>query len=353
VPHRALVAAPDKFRGTARASEVARAIAVAAAGEGWATIEKPLADGGEGLLDVVDGQRRSTMVAGPLGAPVEAEWRFLPAAPGRPATAVIEMARASGIALVGGAAGNDPIRASTRGTGELVRAAVREGAMRVVVGCGGSATTDGGEGFVEALEGGAALEGAELLAASDVTTSFLDAATVFGPQKGATPAQVVELSARLHRVAARYRAELGVEVRELPGTGAAGGLAGAVAALGGRVVSGFDLVAGLVDLEGALRGAELVVTGEGSFDATSLEGKVVAGVLKMVSGRAPVLVVAGTVVGVSEAAAREALGLSAGAVEVVSLVDRFGRERALTETAALVGEVVAERLRRAGQPAAG
>src|SRR5438477_6852439 len=152
-----VLAAPDKFRGTATASEVAAAVDRAARAAGWACDQAPVADGGEGLLDVLGGQRRTTPVRGPLGERVIAEWSM------RDDAAVIEMARASGLALVGGAEGNDPIAATTTGTGELIAAAVNEGAKRVIVGVGGSATTDGGQGCLEVLEPHARLRGVELV----------------------------------------------------------------------------------------------------------------------------------------------------------------------------------------------
>ncbi len=328
-----LAAAPDKFRGTASASQIAASIAGAARRAGWEATEVPMADGGEGLLDVVGGEERTTVVTGPLGAPVTAEWRLV-SSDGAP-TAVIEMARASGIALVGGAAGNDAVAATTRGTGELIVAAVRAGARRVVVGAGGSATTDGGLGAVEAIGGRDALRGVELLVACDVTTPFLEAATVFGPQKGADAAAVSLLSRRLVTLAARYRDELSTDVTGIAGGGAAGGLAGGLAVLGARVVSGFDLVAELVGLDAKLAAAELVVTGEGRLDPPSFAGKVVGGVIERVGGRVPVLCVVGDVdASVDLGACRER------GVEVVSLVACFGRARALAEASALVEETV-------------
>ena len=170
----------------------------------------PLADGGDGtldaLLDARGGSRRQTTVTGPLGDDVDAEWGLL-----HGGTAVIEMARASGLELVVGR--NDALRASTRGTGELIAAALRAGARRVVVGVGGSASTDGGLAAVEAL--GWSLGGADVTVACDVTTLFADAARVFGPQKGATDAQVSLLTRRLARLADQYEARTGVDVRAL------------------------------------------------------------------------------------------------------------------------------------------
>jgi len=238
---------------------------------GIETRELPLADGGEGTLDALGGERRSARVAGPLGEPVDAEWSLLPNG-----TAVVEMAKASGLALV--ADENDPLAASTRGTGELIAHALAEGARAVIVGVGGSATTDGGLGAVEAL--GWSLRGARVVVACDVETPFLDAARVFGPQKGADSTQVDELTRRLEELAERYRERTGVDVRALPRAGAAGGLAGGLAAIGAELRPGFDVVAEAAGFGEALAAADFVVTGEGLLDETSLAGKVVGRVLE-------------------------------------------------------------------------
>ena len=365
-PVRRLLAAPDKFRGTASAAEVAAAAGRGARHQGWVADEVPMSDGGEGLLEALGGVVRHTRVPGPLGEPVDAEWRWLDGPPsgrrlgdgphaaphgwhaggGAPRwpTAVIEMARAAGRSLLPAPRGDDPLRASTRGVGELVVAAVAAGARRVVVGCGGSATTDGGLGAVEAIgEAECSLAGVDLVAAVDVRTRFADAARVFGPQKGATPAQVRELEGRLRRLATEYRQRSGTDVGDMAGSGAAGGLAGGLAALGARIVPGFDLVAGLVGLEDRIRRADLVMTGEGRLDATSLEGKVPGRVLTLVSGRAPLI----CVVGDAEPAVAARLAQEA---TVVSLCDRFGRPRAVAQTASLVEEVVASHLARLPAP---
>ena len=206
--------------------------------------------------------------------------------------AVVEMARASGLALV--AAANDPLAATTHGTGELIRAALDAGAERILVAVGGSATTDGGLGALEALDFD--LRGADVEVACDVTTTFVDAARVYGPQKGADVAMVAELERRLEALAERYRVTLGVDVRGLPGAGAAGGLAGGLAAAGARLVPGAALVANVVGLREKLSDASLAITGEGRLDATSLAGKVVGHVLQEAGAlRTPVAVVAGDV----------------------------------------------------------
>ncbi|HEX7168776.1 MAG TPA: glycerate kinase [Acidimicrobiales bacterium] len=325
-----LVAAPDKFRGTASAGEIAGAIARAARASAWRCDRAPVADGGEGILDVLGGSPRSSRVVGPLGEVVEAEWRLRD---GRPPTAVIEMARAAGLQLVGGPEWNDPLRATTAGVGQLVMAAVAAGARRVIVGVGGSATTDGGQGCVEALEPRARLSGVELVVACDVTTTFVDAARVFAPQKGATAKQVELLARRLERLAQVYETDYGVDVRDIPGSGAAGGLAGGLAAIGADLVPGFDLVAEAIGLADRIEKADLVVTGEGFLDEETFNGKAVGGVLSLAAeAGVPVLVVAGDVL--------DDVDVPAGDVHVVSLVEAFGEERARSQTEACVEEAV-------------
>jgi len=348
VPH--LVAAPDKFRGTASARQVAAAAGRAAAAAGWTVDEVPLADGGEGTLEVVGGLVNLAVVTGPLGPPVAAEWRLLPPTPtGGPTTAVIEMARAAGRALLPSPVGDEPLSASTAGVGELVRTAVGAGARRVIVAVGGSATTDGGWGAVEAVGSVESLTGVELLVAADVRTPFRQAATEFGPQKGASPAQVVQLERRLAELADTYRARFGVDVDQIEGAGAGGGLAGGLAALGASVVPGFDLLADLVGLDDRLAAADLVLTGEGRLDRSSFQGKVVGGVLQRVARqrgrRVPVLCVVGEVAPtVTPAAAKFAATAGPGPgddVRIVALADVAGPGRARTETVALVESVVA------------
>jgi glycerate 2-kinase len=356
VPH--LVAAPDKFRGTASAAAVAAAVGRAGRAGGWVVDELPLADGGEGTAEAVlyaVGTGRSTetrhnRVSGPLGHMVEAEWWVLhdtsgiplppPLVAGADPTAVIEAAQAAGRALLPAPTGDEPVRASTAGVGQLVLAAVDAGARQVVVAVGGSATTDGGLGAVGVIGSSDRLRTVRLVVACDVTTPFSDAASVFGPQKGASPAQVAELSDRLRSLEATYRAAYGVDVGSLAGAGAAGGLAGGLAALGAHLVGGFALVATVTRLEGRLAGADLVVTGEGRLDTTSFEGKVVGGVLDMARGRLPAL----CVVGQAAPGMAEVVAARTPAVAVASLVDEVGPRRAWNDTVGAVAEVVARRL---------
>ena len=324
-----IVAAPDKFRGTATAVQIADAIVLAAEQAGATADAVPMADGGEGTLEVVGGANRITTVTGPLGDPVDAPWRL------HRHTAVVEMARASGLALLGGPEANDPLGATTYGTGELIEAAVERGVRRVVVGVGGSATTDGGLGALRALYPTQRLKGVELAVACDVRTRFTDAAAVFGPQKGASPTQVKLLCRRLERLSQVYAETYGVAVDDIEGTGAAGGLAGGLACVGAELCNGFELLAEEVDLCGRIEGADLVVTGEGALDATSLQGKVVGGVGEMAAAAGvPVL----TVVGRVDGAATPAFG------ELISLSDRFGAEPAMADTVRLVGRAVLDYL---------
>jgi glycerate kinase len=308
-----LLAAPDKFRGTLTAREAAAAIAAGAARAGWDAVQLPLADGGEGTLDVLGGGNRCTIVTGPLGEPVEAAWRLE-----EDGTALIEAARACGLLLAGGPDRNDPLAATSRGVGELVAAAVAEGAQRIVVTVGGVASTDGGTSAVEALP--ASLPPLEV--ACDVDARFLDAADVFAPQKGATPEQVEILRERLAQL----------DVPDLPGAGAAGGLAGGLAAAGARLLPGFDFVARRLGFDARLREADLLVTGEGRLDATSFTGKVVGRALERAAAAGvDALVVAGEVAAES-------------GIDAISLVERYGPERAFGDPAECLVEVVANAL---------
>lgn len=334
--------APDKFKGTLTASEAAEAMARGVRAAGFDEVRTvPLADGGDGTLDVLvanlGGSRRRARVTGPLGDPVDAEWALLP-----DGTAVVEAARASGLLLVRGR--TDPLRASTRGTGELIAAALRAGAARVIVGVGGTATTDGGLGALEALRW--TLGGTEVVVACDVGTRFLDAARCFGPQKGASEAQVALLTRRLERLADLYLARTGIDVRALEGAGAAGGLAGGLAAIGARLEPGFEVVAGVVALDAALVGADLALTGEGRLDATSFSGKVVGGVLDWAAdvGVPSVGVIVGQVSPEArEEAARRGAWVEALTDRVWQAGEAFARAALLVEEAALD---LARRLRR-------
>jgi glycerate kinase len=344
MPH--LVVAPDKFRGTASAAEAAAASAGAARRSGWTADEVPMSDGGEGLLEALGGEARRSRVVGPLGRPVVAEWRMLERTNDSVATAVIEMSKVAGRALVPQPQGEDPVNADTTGVGQLLLAARDAGAGRIVIGCGGSATTDGGWGaYTEVITsvpvGGRQphpLAGLDLVVACDVTTPFLDAAKVFAPQKGANRAQITRLTKRLETVAARYRDQAHVDVTSIPGAGAAGGLAGGLVALGAHIEPGLDYVAGLTHLAERMATADLVITGEGHVDPPSFEGKVPGGVLHLArtrplpAGPVPVVCIGG-------GADHACLADPPEGLQIISLSSQFGRERARAETLGLIAEV--------------
>ena len=270
-----VLAAADKFKGTATAAQVCAAIGHACWSLNIDCTEIPLADGGEGTLAVLGGTNRTSTVTGPLGTPVQAEWRL------HRGTAVIEMAQASGLTLAGGPDHNDPLNATTRGTGELIDQALNAGAKKIIVCLGGSATTDGGLGALKAISTPARLLAVEFLVACDVDTTFVDAARVFAPQKGASRAQVELLTGRLGKLAQTFKNDYNVDVTAIPGSGAAGGLAGALVALGAKLIPGFDLVADETGFYDAVKNHDLIVTGEGLLDDTSYEGKVVGNVQQL------------------------------------------------------------------------
>jgi glycerate kinase len=227
---------------------------------------------------------------------------------------LIEAALACGLSLAGGPERNDPLRATSRGVGELIAAALAEDAGRIVVAVGGVASTDGGVGAVAALPDPLPVP---VNVACDVAARFLDAADVFAPQKGATPEQVEVLRERLARLV----------VPDLPGSGAAGGLAGGLAAIGAHLLPGFDLVADRLGFEDSLAQADLVLTGEGLVDATSVTGKVVGRVLARADAAGvEAIVLAGDVVNGSP-------------IDALSLVERYGPERALAEPAECLAEL--------------
>ncbi len=267
-----VLAAADKFKGTATAAQVCAAIGHACWDLGIDCTEIPMADGGEGTLLALGGPNRTTRVTGPLGQPVEAQWRL------HRGVAVIEMAAASGLTLAGGPDNNDALNATTQGTGELINIALNEDAKKIIVCLGGSATTDGGLGALKAISTPARLLAVDFLVACDVDTLFTDAARVFAPQKGASKSQVALLTGRLERLAQMYEADFGIDVSSLAGSGAAGGLAGALAALGATLMPGFDIVAEETSFDDAIKNVDLVITGEGLLDDTSFDGKVVGSV---------------------------------------------------------------------------
>ncbi len=342
-----VLVAPDKFRGTLTAHQAAEAMAAPLEERGHEVRRVPLADGGEGTLAVLGGSNRRDTVSGPLGDPVEAPWRL------RRGKAVIEMAAASGLALVDGAEGNDPVAASTRGTGELISLALEHGATDIVVALGGSATTDGGRGALEAMFPIARFARVNLHVACDVRTKFTEAAATFAPQKGATPKQVEFLTRRLEALVGQYLDTYGVDVSELDGAGAAGGLAGGLAAVGARLESGFDLVADHVGLDEHIEWADVVITGEGVLDDESFDGKTVGGVLAMAERShepKPVVAVVGDVAAevADEVSVDPASAVPKARLPMVSLVERYGMEAALDDAASCVSASVVDAIELLG-----
>jgi glycerate 2-kinase len=264
---RALVA-PDSFKGTFSAREVAGAVAAGLRAAGREADELPVADGGEGTMEAIvstlGGELRTVTVPDPLGRPIEASFALLD--DGR---AIVETAQASGLGLVGEGE-RDAWAASTRGTGELIVAAVEAGAERVIVTVGGSATTDGGAGALEALAD--AQLAVEIDVLCDVRVPFEQAASVFGPQKGADPELVERLEQRLHELARSFKRD----PRGEPMTGAAGGLSGGLwAQHGARLQHGASFVLDTLGFDERMRASAFVVTGEGRIDTQTLQGKIV------------------------------------------------------------------------------
>jgi glycerate 2-kinase len=372
-----VVIAPDKFKGTLEAAEVARALAEGwGRGDGTAEIEEiPVADGGDGtlvaLVAALGGMVHRTTVTGPLGDRMEAAYGLVASEGG--SMGVVEMARASGLALVDESR-RDPLRATTRGTGELILAACEHAPARVMVCIGGSATNDGGAGMAQALgvrlldeededlaPGGAALDrlaridmselhdavrDVEFVVASDVDnplTGAHGASAIYGPQKGASPEDVAFLDRALGHFAAVVHRDLGIDVRDLPGAGAAGGLgAGLVAFLGAKLRPGFELVAEAVGLSAKVESCDVVVTGEGRYDSQSERGKAPAGVLRMArEARKRSALVAGQI----EEGPRPDADVVYSLAEDAGLAEAMARPRELLEHA---GEEVARRFSQEG-----
>lgn len=344
-----ILISPDKFAGTLSAPEVVNALA-----EGWADVAPddvimglPMSDGGPGMIDTLaanlDGRRTPITAVDPLGRQVTANSLYVGD------TAYIESAQACGLHLLAPDE-RDPMRTTSFGVGTLICHAVESGMRTVIVGLGGSATNDAGAGMLtplgltpvdaagwalpygggwlidcDRLEGAARLRGVELIAATDVDNPLCGingASAVFGPQKGADPDAVQRLDFALSRfssVLERDVADGRGELSQRPGGGAAGGIGAALFALGARRESGFGLVADVVGLYEAMDTADLVITGEGSFDHQSLRGKVVSGVAETAGERGlPCLVAAGQVT-----VGRREL-LSAGITRAVSLAEHYG-----------------------------
>jgi glycerate kinase len=323
-----VVIAPQTFKGSISALEVARAVSegVRRVVSDAETVLVPVADGGDGTLETLvegsGGEVRDAEVTGPLGEAMLAQWGAL----GDGRTAIIEMARTSGLALVP-IEKRDPLVTTTYGLGEIIKHALDAGFRSFIVGIGGSATNDGGAGMAQALgvrlldAGGLDLSfgGAELSRLARIDTSGLDpragesifsiacdvnnpltgpegASAVYGPQKGATPETVAQLDAALSHLADVVRSDIGVEIDDVPGAGAAGGLGGGlIAFLKGRLRTGVDIVLDAVGLDAHLEGADLVITGEGCLDFQTVYDKAPIGVARRAKARGiPVISISGS-----------------------------------------------------------
>lgn len=356
LPAMLVLVAPDCFGDSMTAVEAAAAIAT-----GWTRsrpgdrfIVAPQSDGGPGFVEVLAsrlGQPRRVRVCGPLKAMVMADWVFDPGS----ATAYLECAQACGLGLLDGPPTPETAMAAhSKGVGQLIAEALRTGATRIVVGLGGSACTDGGQGMIAELGGldtaRRQLANVELIAASDTEYPLLGpwgAARVFGPQKGADTGTVAALEVRLQAWALILEAVAGRDVSAEPGAGAAGGIGAGLLALGGRCESGAAIIAQHTRLSDDLDNAELIVTGEGRFDEQSLHGKVVGFLADAARPRGiPVVVLAGQV-GLDNATVR-----SSGIMAALSIADHAGSVRLAQADAAnqLMGlaSVVAARLGNSG-----
>ncbi len=351
-----VLVAPDCYGDSMSAMEAAAAIAT-----GWTRsrpgdrfVVAPQSDGGPGFIEVLAsrlGETRRLRVSGPLDSMVEAEWVFDQGS----ATAYLECAQACGLTLLDGPPSPmTAMAAHSRGVGQLIAEALRVGARRIVVGLGGSACTDGGQGMVAELGGLTAarelLAAVELIAASDTEYPLVGpwgAARVFGPQKGADTAAVAALEVRLEAWARELEEVAGRDVSAEPGAGAAGGIGAGLRALGGRCESGAAIIAEHTHLADDLDMAEMIVTGEGRFDEQSLHGKVVGFLADAAQARGiPVIVLAGQV-DLENSAVR-----SAGIMAALSIADHAGSVRLAQADAAsqLMGlaSVVASRLGNTG-----
>lgn len=317
-----VVVAPDKFKGTLTASEAAEALARGLRAAGADVDICPIADGGEGTLEALvtalNGSVMGVIARGPMGIPVRAHLGRL-----EDGTGVVELAQASGLRLVPEGE-RDPMRASTYGTGELIKGALARRPARLIVAIGGSATVDGGTGMARALgvrfldsAGGVVPEGEPLERIASIDPSGLDprlagvpievasdvlsplvgeqgAARVFGPQKGATPGVVELLERGLQRLGEVIEKDLHVPVLSTPGAGAAGGVGAMLMGLGARLRSGAEVVLEAVGMEERIRSAHLVVTGEGQLDESSLAGKAPVAIAELArKHKVPCIAVAG------------------------------------------------------------
>jgi glycerate kinase len=331
-----ILVAMDKFRGTATAVELCDVVAVVARGLGFVPDVQPLSDGGEGFRDAFVGDVVKVRVSGPLGEKVTAGITFVSRDSRR--TAILECADAVGRHYLVTPTPEQALAASSTGVGELILAAAEHGADAILLGLGGSATSDGGRGCYEFLRDHGGLP-TPVIAATDVVARF-SGARRYAHQKGVREEDLKIVDAHLASVRALFLSEQGVDVEALERTGAAGGIAGAIAALGGSLVDGLEAVDDAVGLKARISRVSLVISGEGRFDEGSLEGKVTGGIATMIDGRVPLLLVCGSL---DEHAAKE-FESRYEHVRIVALSERLGMERATKDVLGALREVVTNEL---------
>lgn len=330
-----VLVAMDKFRGTARASELGDAIASVLTEHALVADLQPMSDGGEGFTDVFGGDIFTLKAQNPWGR--EGSVPVVRTQLAGVDTAIFELAEVVGRHHVSNPTHEQAWSASSAGVGEIILALGALGVEEILLGCGGSATSDGGLGCYDILTAAGGLP-CSVRAATDVTTAFLGARR-FATQKGIDPQQLSDIDTRLEQARARYLDEHGIDVALHERTGAAGGIPGALFALGAELVDGFTMVSTLTALEERIHASALVITGEGRLDATSLEGKVTAGVAALAHST-PTLVICGS----AEPEAASAFVERYPNAQVLSLEERFGAARARQEVLACVADVVSDYL---------
>lgn len=323
-----IIIASDSFKGCLSSAKVADAVAegVLLACPSAEVVKVPVADGGEGTVEALGAELVKATVSDPLGRPVEAVYGI------NGDTAIIEVAAACGLTLLKPEERN-PLVTTTRGVGELILDAVKRGCRHFLIGLGGSATNDGGRGMVEVPGFLEATRGLDFTIACDVDTPFIGpvgASRIFGPQKGASPEDVEVLERRLQEYALKILAATGIDVRDMPGAGAAGGLGGAFCAwLGADLRRGVDMVLDTIGFDNIICGADFVITGEGRSDYQTARGKTPAGVLERAKRQGiPTILLSGAVSPCPELEAMGFFKIAAATPEEMPLAEALRPETA-------------------------
>ncbi len=323
-----VVAIFDKFRGTLSQGDIVESLNELSSTLGVHIYSQMVSDGGEGFSDCFSGVEKAVMVSDPFGCRRAVVWKQ------SGELAIVEVAKVIGYTDIGSR--RDPLGASSFGVGELLASILESGIKDLLVGCGGSITSDGGFGLIAGVGGRPFDKDVSVRAFVDTTTTFGDAPKVFAPQKGASFVEVALLERRFDYLDSLYRTRFGRSVNECVGSGAAGGISGALLALGGEITMAVDSIINSPSMTSLIAGSDLVLTGEGYFDLQSLRGKVVGAVLKAAQKEGKRILV---VVGDIDKDAKHKLLKMSPSAEVVSLVEEFGRDvsvhytkKALVET---------------------